>query len=138
MVSVTTVAGRATLYRVGRADTSQGLWYDTEGRYAGLIHRLAHGPAAELPMGEHPVFRAEGRRWISVTESLETLRDWFSRRDMEELLPYGYEVQAIEVTEHRVLAFPTYSHEAYSADHALAKRTVDPELFYPGIGIGRA
>lgn len=125
---------RATLYRVGRADNAQGLWYDGQGAYTGLIHNLKDGAAGALPMGFDPIFRAEGRRWISVTESLETLKRWFSEQDMRELLPQGYVVQEIDAVEHRRYFFEGFNHEVYADGDALAVRAIDPSRLYASLG----
>jgi hypothetical protein len=116
----------ATLYRVGRSGNRNGLWYDGEGRETGLIHTLTEGIAAELPMGPHPVFRADGRRWISTAGSLKLLGFWFSRNDVLELVPQGFHVEAIDVRRYRMLHFPTYSHPVYCEEDAIALRILDP------------
>jgi hypothetical protein len=118
---------------VGRSDGRQGLWYDGEGRETGIIHTLAEGNAAALPMGPHPVFRAEGRRWISTAESLRDLGFWFSRNDMVELIGRGYAAEAIDVDRYRILHFPTYSHPVYCAEDASAVHVIDPMSPYVSV-----
>lgn len=133
MVAIANIEGASTLYRVGRALDSRGLWYDEKGEFHGTIHQLKDGAAGALPMGEHPVFRSEGRRWISTTESLETLRHWFSEADMRELVPAGYVLEKVEVSEFRRFTFETYQHEAYSSDHLLRREILPPSLLYEGL-----
>lgn len=125
-VTVELVERPARLYRVGRRDGRQGLWYDTEGRETGIIHTLAEGNAAALPMGPHPVFRTDGRRWISTAETLQGLGFWFSRTDMIELLARGFAAEAIDVSRYRRLHFQTYSHPVYSEEDAVAFQLIDP------------
>lgn len=125
-VRIELVERPARLYRVGRSDGRQGLWYDGDGRETGIIHTLSEGNAAALPMGPHPVFRADGRRWISTAESLRDLGFWFSRTDMVELLGRGYAAEAIDVTRYRILHFPTYSHPVYCAEDAVGLHIIDP------------
>lgn len=124
------IEGRTKLYRVGN---TQGLWYDADGNYTGLIHKLEDGAAGALPMGFDPIFRTDGQKWISVTTSLETLRNWFSEADMRELLPQGYVVEEIDALRHRQVSFEGFSHEVYSARDAISIRTIDPTLLYPGL-----
>lgn len=120
----------ATLYRVGRTDGGQGLWYDANGRETGVVHTLSHGAAASLPMGPHPVFRDAGRRWISTAESLQDLAFWFSAQDMRELLARGYTLEAIDVFRYRRLHFATYSHPVYCVEDVVGFRHFDPMAPY--------
>lgn len=125
-VRVELVENRKTLYRAGRTDGGQGLWYDAEGRETGVIHTLADGPAAALPMGPHPVFRDGGRRWISTAESVRDLSFWFSADDMRELLTRGYSLEAVDVLRYRRLHFPTYSHPVFCVQDVVGFRHIDP------------
>ncbi len=125
-VRIELVERTACLYRAGRRDGGQGLWYDAEGRETGIIHTLAEGSAAALPMGPHPVFRADGGKWISTAENLRDLGFWFSRQDMLEMVSLGYELQEIEVKRYRILHFPGYSHPVYRAEDMIHLRIIDP------------
>jgi hypothetical protein len=132
-VRVELVERPARLYRVGRRDGRQGLWYDDEGRETGIIHSLAEGNAAALPMGPHPVFRADGRRWISTAECLRDLGFWFSRNDMLELIGRGFELEEIEVARYRILHFPGYSHPVYCKEDAIGLHIIDPMSPYEAL-----
>jgi hypothetical protein len=114
------------LYRVGKPHSHQGLWYDEAGRETRLIDSLSDGQARHLPMGPDPVFRANGRRWISVTDSLPALARWFSLADMIELHSRGYQVEAITVRRYRRLVFPTFAHEVYCREDAVSVATLPP------------
>jgi hypothetical protein len=129
-VSVELVERRTCLYRAGRREGGQGLWYDAEGRETGLIHTLTEGSAAALPMGPHPVFRADGRRWISTAETLADLGFWFSRNDMIEMVARGFEVQEIEVERYRMLHFPGYSHPVFCDEDMIRLAAIDPMAPY--------
>jgi hypothetical protein len=129
-VSIRYLNNPALLYRVGHADDSQGLWYDGEARATGIIHTLREGNAAQLPMGTHEVFKADGRAWVSATDSLPAIGTWFSYGDMIELIDRGYELQEIGVGRYRYLQFPTYGHQVFCAEDVIFKRTIDPMLPY--------
>ncbi|TDW20467.1 hypothetical protein EV128_12597 [Rhizobium azibense] len=120
----------ALLYRVGYAEGSQGLWYDAEGRETGLIHTLSNAVAAGLPMAPNPVFKADGRAWISATDTLPGLANWFSHSDMIELIDRGYQLEEIGVHRYRYLQFPTYGHQVFCMEDVIFKRAVDPMLPY--------
>ncbi len=68
------------LYRVGKHDSMQGLWYDAQGRPTGDIKGLSN---EGLEMGVHGVFQ---HGLISCTTSLETLSNWFNEDDMKILI----------------------------------------------------
>jgi hypothetical protein len=125
-VRVELVERPALLYRVGQRDGRQGLWYDGEGAETCIIHTLAEGNAAALPMGPHPVFRADGRKWISTAESLRDIGFWFSKSDMIELLDRGFAAEAISVSRYRRLHFPTYSHPVYCDEDMVGLEIIDP------------
>jgi len=132
-VRIEAVAKRACLYRAGRRDGGQGLWYDAEGLETGIIHTLAAASAAALPMGPHPVFRADGARWISTAETLHDLGFWFSHQDMLEMIDRGYELQEIEVERYRKLHFPGYSHPVYRAEDMIRLTIIDPMTPYRNV-----
>lgn len=121
------------LYRVGkRIADDQGLWYDKDGNYTGLIHTVPGAAAAALPMGFDPIFRADGQRWISVTDTPAALPNWFSRDDMRVLFPRGYDVMEIEVLRYRRFFFEGFQHEVYSKDDEISIRVLDPALIWEG------
>lgn len=124
---------RALLYRVGKSDSLNGLWYDKNGSYTGLIHNLSEGNAALLPMGPHPIFRTDGHHWISTTDSLEMLKNWFSEQDMTELTEQGYELLKIEVSGYRRFHFEGYSHEVYSDHQLIHINAIDPGILYKSL-----
>lgn len=129
-VRVEHIERRTCLYRAGRRDGGQGLWYDADGRETGIVHTLKGASAAALPMGPHPVFRADGGKWISTAENLRDLGFWFSQADMVEMVGLGYELQEIEVERYRILHFPEYSHPVFRAEDVIEIRIIDPMTPY--------
>ncbi len=123
----------AFLYRVGKRNGGDGLWYDNDGNYTGHIHELSDGSVAALPMGSNPIFRSDDYHWISTTNSIDNLRFWFSEQDMIELLAKDYEVLKIEVSGYRRFSFDCempYSHEVYSDHQVIHIETIDPGILY--------
>lgn len=76
-------------FRVGNTATNQGLWYDQEGNFTGLIHNeLNFCSCSEVLMN----FDEEVSGYLSCTESLEDLYIWFSKEDLKSLKEHGYEI----------------------------------------------
>lgn len=115
----------AKLYRIGRRDGLAGsLWYDDEGRETGLIHSMPGAAAGALPMGPDPVFRTDGVKWISCTDSEEMLLNWFSVADAAELMRRGYVLQEISVRNYRRFHFPQFSHEVFCEEQVIGRRVM--------------
>jgi hypothetical protein len=129
-VSVQHMNFPALLYRVGNTKTNLGCWYDDEGRSTGIIHTLSDGPAKVLPMGWHPIFSSDYRRWISATDRLADIARWFSRRDMTELLERGYALEEIAVSSYRRFQFATYGHAVFCAEEVISRKMIEPWLPY--------
>jgi len=71
-----------TFYRVSNTDTQQGLWYNFSGEFTGLIHnKFDFCLHKELKMD----FDEELVGYLSATDSLETLWQWFPKDDIIKL-----------------------------------------------------
>lgn len=82
-----------TYYRVANKDTKQGLWYDSKGNFTGLIHNeLNFCMNNGLPMP----FDNELVGWLSATDSLDDLFNWFSIEDIKRLENYGWFITVYE------------------------------------------
>ena len=85
-------------YRIGNDKNRQGLWYDYMGNYTGRIHdEFSFCKSSVLPMP----YDEEIRGWLSVTDTLESLYDWFSKEDILELQKHGYYITVYEATEYK-------------------------------------
>ena len=76
-------------YRIGHKDNSQGLWYDCNGNFTGLIHNVFNfciNKNLQMP------FDKELIGWISATDSLDDLFNWFPIQDIIELEKHGYNI----------------------------------------------
>ena len=76
-------------YRVGDMNGNQGLWYDMNGNYIGLIHsKFSFCKNRDLPMP----FDKNIIGYMSVVGNLSDLFTWFTVQDIRELEKYGYRV----------------------------------------------
>ncbi len=96
----------ALFYRVGNPLTEQGLWYDMEGRFTGLIHdKFKFCQAAGLLMPYDP----ELVGFLSATESLEELYKWFPEAEIKQLQEMGLRVHVYEAEN--VKFYAPYQHK---------------------------
>lgn len=83
-------------YRVGSTTTTQGLWYDMQGNFTGLIHdkfSFCKNKDLLMPYDEDLI------DWLSATDSLEDLFNWFTREDIKKLSEFGYSVLVYETDD---------------------------------------
>ena len=89
-----------TFYRVCNNQSKQGLWYNFDGTFAGLIHdEFSFCQNATLRMDFDP----ELVGWLSATETLEQLYKWFSEDDIRKLQKRGW-----YITEYRTDLYKFY------------------------------
>jgi hypothetical protein len=80
-------------YRIAHKETRQGLWYDSKGNFTGLIHNEFNFCLNKnLPMP----FDSDLIGWLSATDSLEDLFNWFTKEDIERLENYGWFITVYE------------------------------------------
>lgn len=85
-------------FRISDNKTRQGLWYDYQGKFTGLIHdKYSFCGASKLPMPFDPALVG----WLSTTDKLETLFLWFTKEEIKELEKSGYELSVYEATEYK-------------------------------------
>jgi hypothetical protein len=85
-------------YRVCKPETEQGLWYDFKGNFTGLIHNeLNFCTNNQLKMDFDP----EIQNYLSATQTLEELFQWFSQEDIFELQKRGWFIHIYNVVEHK-------------------------------------
>lgn len=87
-----------TFYRVCHENTKQGLWYCPEGTFTGLIHdkfKFCKNSTLEMHFDE------ELTGWLSATESLEDLMNWFSEEDIKELQKHGWFIFEYAVKDYK-------------------------------------
>lgn len=80
-------------YRIAHETTHQGLWYDADGNFTGLIHNeFNFCMNTNLPMPFDPDLVG----WLSATDSIETLFLWFSKDDINQLEKHGWFIHLYE------------------------------------------
>lgn len=85
-------------YRVCNTETNQGLWYDYDGNFTGLIHdEFDFCTNSELPMP----FDESVVGWLSTTDKLNDLWFWFTKEDIAQLEEHGYYITIFETEDYR-------------------------------------
>lgn len=85
-------------YRVANLETNQGLWYDFNGKFTGLIHdkfSFCKNRDLEMPFDEDIV------GWLSSTQTIAELLNWFTIEDITKLEEFGYRIVMYEATEYK-------------------------------------
>ena len=83
----------AKYFRVCHVDTMQGLWYQFNGEFTGLIHDKFNFCAnRDLKMDFDP----EIVGWLSVVDTLESLYNWFTQDDIRKLQEHGWYIHEFE------------------------------------------
>ena len=86
-------------YRVGNVDSQQGLWYDFNGNFTGLIHdKFDFCTNSELPMP----YDKKVIGWLSSTDNLNELWFWFTKEDVKKLEEFGYGIGVYEATDYKI------------------------------------
>lgn len=86
-------------YRVANIETQQGLWYDFKGNFTGLIHNefnFCMNNKLQMPFDNKII------GWLSATDTLEDLFNWFSKEDLMKLKDFGYAILLYESNEYRI------------------------------------
>lgn len=88
------------LYRIEHKETKAGMWHNYDGSYNGIIKTLTEGKSKNVPMNKTKNQAKDGKRWFSSVASLEQLLEWFTERDVKELVDLGYQLYEIECSEY--------------------------------------
>lgn len=87
-----------TFYRVCNEDTQQGLWYNFNGNFTGLIHNdFNFCKNKDLKMD----FDNELKGYLSATISLDTLYHWFTKEDIKKLQKHGWFIYTYESNDYK-------------------------------------
>lgn len=85
-------------YRIANTKTQQGLWYDFNGKFTGLIHNefnFCKNNTLEMPFDEEII------GFLSATDTLENLWDLFTEDDILKLEKYGYYIHIFETDDYK-------------------------------------
>lgn len=97
-------------YRVGNINTKQGLWYDMEGNFTGMIHNelnFVKNRDLQMPFDPNVV------GYLSAVSTLESLSAWFNLDDLKGLYPHGY----------RVLIYESEDYKTYNGHYLIDSKT---------------
>ena len=109
-------------YRVSNVETNQGLWYDFDGTFTGLIHdkfKFCASNVLPMPFDENAV------GWLSTTDNIDDLLLWFPIEDIEELEPHGYFLHEYESEDYKEYE----NHWMVKQDSAKVVRRVNSEEY---------
>jgi len=85
-------------YRIANNETNQGLWYNIKGEFTGLIHeKFTFCKNTKLPMR----FDKNVCGWLSATDTLQDLYNWFTEEDIARLEKFGYFITLYEAQDYR-------------------------------------
>lgn len=105
-------------YRVANIETNQGLWYDWDGKFTGLINnRFDFCANKDLPMP----YDKELVGWISAVDELEQLWFWFTKNDVYRLQQNGW----------YVYVYQTERWKMYDYDEEVSHTVIDKESSTP-------
>ena len=109
-----------TFFRICNPATQQGLWYDFNGEFTGLIHeRFNFCTNSKLAMD----FDEELVGWLSAVETLEDLWKWFTREDVEKLQNHGWYIFEYEATDYKF--YERFQHMVISQETSKLVRKID-------------
>lgn len=89
------------IYRIENTITNHGMWYKEDGTYDPFILKLTEGKSKHLPMEHHERYSEGGIKWFSGCDSVEMLKQWFSKQDVFELLQSGYGLYEFECSQYK-------------------------------------
>ena len=110
---------KKTYYRVCNINTLQGLWYNYNGEFTGLIHHtfdFCENSSLEMEFDETIV------GWLSATDSLESLWKWFPQEDIKELQEYGWYIHEFEAED--VKFYERFQHLVIKQETSKVKRLI--------------
>lgn len=94
-----------TFFRVCNLDTEQGLWYNTDGSFSGLIHdefNFCQNKDLVMEFDEDVV------GWLSAVEKLDDLWCWFTKGDILKLEKHGWFIAEYETDVYKF--YDVFSH----------------------------
>ncbi len=110
---------KTTFYRVCNTRTQQGLWYDLKGEFTGLIHdRFNFCKHTDLKMDYDP----ELVGYLSATDSLEGLYNWFSKEDIIQLQIHDYVIHKYEAKDFKF--YERFQHQVINQESSKLIETI--------------
>lgn len=101
-------------YRVSHKDTQQGLWYDFKGNFTGFIHdKFNFCKNNTLKMD----FDETIRGWLSATDDLDELFNWFTKEDILRLQQNDYCIHIYETSSYKF--YDRFKHYIINQDNSV-------------------
>lgn len=107
-------------YRVCHKETLQGLWYDQNGAFTGLIHgvfNFCHNSGLAMD------FDNELCGYLSATDSLSTLFNWFPIPDIKELQKHDYLIHVYETDDFKF--YEKFQHLVINKENSKLIQTIE-------------
>lgn len=92
------------LYRVENTKDKKGLWRDFDGTWNPKFVFLTDGKCRNLPMEDSDIYRQDNKKWFASAPSKETLKAWFSEKDLEELCDLGFDILEFDSYDYKKLS----------------------------------
>lgn len=111
---------KKTFYRVANVTTNQGLWYNIDGEFTGLIHKkysFCRSNILPMPFDENVI------GYLSCTDTLEELFEWFPKEDIIKLEEHGYYLTVYESIDYK----PYHNHWVFNQYNATVIKTIPME-----------
>lgn len=90
------------VYRIEKKVVGTGMWYNHVGAYTYELEKICpDAKALQLDMCFDPHFFHNNKIWFSSVGSIEQLLEWFSIKDIEDLLANGFILVRLEVGEYQ-------------------------------------
>lgn len=106
-------------YRVCHKETLQGLWYDQSGLFTGFIHgKFNFCTNSSLKMD----FDSELCGYLSATDSLRSLFNWFTESDIKELQKHDYLIHVYETDDFKF--YEKFQHLVINKENSRLIKTI--------------
>ena len=89
------------VYRIENQEQGHGIWRNFDGSWNPVFDKLSDGQARNLPMKDSSFYSDNNEKWFASAPSKETLKHWFSSKDVDELHSLGYKIFEFEVNNYR-------------------------------------
>ena len=109
-----------TFYRVCNENTQQGLWYNFDGNFTGLIHNefsFCQNKDLEMDFDEELV------GWLSAVEKLDDLWQWFSQEDIKKLQEHGWYIFEYKANDYKF--YERFQHLVIKQDTSKVIRKIE-------------
>tara|TARA_R110000796_G_scaffold248124_3_gene374576 strand:- start:745 stop:1107 length:363 start_codon:yes stop_codon:yes gene_type:complete len=114
---------KKTFYRVANTTTNQGLWYDIDGNFTGLIHKeydFCRSNVLPMPFDENVV------GYLSCTDTLDDLFEWFPMEDIIRLEKGGYYLTVYESEDYKSY----HNHWVFNQNNANFIKTIPMSTYF--------